>query len=248
MAFDLRTWREEVAQRLEGWRTRWEQARAAGVTSLYAFLSAMALWPVVEAVRQGEWAALMALGGVVAGVGSNLLANQIQSWKDETDAARKLAQAAEESAPLREELDAVLKQLEVVALARDRLDESDRRWFTETLREELARLGNLASYREVLAQDRAVAVGGDVSGSALATGDESLAVVAGRDVIITADPDRLWWAIRRRPPAEELRRATDHYLRALVARYRYLDFKGMGISDRVPLRLPLLEMYVPLQA
>ncbi len=248
MAFDLRTWREEVAQRLEGWRTRWEQARAAGVTSLYAFLSAMTLWPVVEAVRQGEWAALMALGGVVAGVGSNLLANQIQSWKDETDAARKLAQAAEESAPLREELDTVLKQLEVVALARDGLDESDRRWFTETLREELARLGNLASYREVLAQDRAVAVGGDVRGSAVATGDGSLAVVAGRDVIITADPDRLWRAIRRRPPAEELRRATDHYLRALVARYRYLDFKGMGISDRVPLRLPLLEMYVPLQA
>ncbi len=30
--------------------------------------------------------------------------------------------------------------------------------------------------------------------------------------------------------------------------YRYLDFRGMGISDRVPLRLPLLEMYVPLRA
>jgi CRP-like cAMP-binding protein len=27
-----------------------------------------------------------------------------------------------------------------------------------------------------------------------------------------------------------------------------LDFKGMGMSDRVPLRLPLTQMYVPLKA
>jgi formylglycine-generating enzyme required for sulfatase activity len=38
------------------------------------------------------------------------------------------------------------------------------------------------------------------------------------------------------------------YLANLVERYRYLDFKGLGISDRVPLRLPLLDMYVPLKA
>ena len=29
---------------------------------------------------------------------------------------------------------------------------------------------------------------------------------------------------------------------------RYLDFKGMGMADRVPLQLPLLQMYVPLKA
>ncbi len=39
-----------------------------------------------------------------------------------------------------------------------------------------------------------------------------------------------------------------NYLNHLVDRYRYLDFRGMGVSDRVPLRLPLLEMYVPLKA
>ena len=38
------------------------------------------------------------------------------------------------------------------------------------------------------------------------------------------------------------------YLASLVERYRYLDFKGLGISDRVPLRLLLLDMYVPLKA
>ncbi|MFY9824685.1 MAG: SUMF1/EgtB/PvdO family nonheme iron enzyme [Thermoanaerobaculia bacterium] len=46
----------------------------------------------------------------------------------------------------------------------------------------------------------------------------------------------------------DLTQATETYLKFLVERYRYLDFKGFGVSDRVPLRLPLLEMYVPLKA
>jgi formylglycine-generating enzyme required for sulfatase activity/serine/threonine protein kinase len=68
------------------------------------------------------------------------------------------------------------------------------------------------------------------------------------DVILIADPDPLWEAIHRRPAGEDLRHALKHYLRYLVDRYRYMDFKGLGISDRVPLRLPLLGMYVPLHA
>lgn len=60
------------------------------------------------------------------------------------------------------------------------------------------------------------------------------------------DPARLLQTITKRTPSVDLSDATDRYLRYLVDRYRYLDFRGMGISDRVPLRLPLLEMYVPL--
>jgi formylglycine-generating enzyme required for sulfatase activity len=77
-------------------------------------------------------------------------------------------------------------------------------------------------------------------------------VVVGRDVqgdvIVVTDPDQLWQRIAQKRPPEELRRATERYLTYLVDRYRYLDFKGMGVSDRVPLRLPLVEMYVPLKA
>ena len=39
-----------------------------------------------------------------------------------------------------------------------------------------------------------------------------------------------------------------NYFKYLEDRFRYLDFKGMGVYDRVPIRLPLLEMYVPLKA
>lgn len=42
--------------------------------------------------------------------------------------------------------------------------------------------------------------------------------------------------------------ATQAFLEHLVARYQYLDFKGMGVVDRLPLQLPLVEMYIPLRA
>ncbi len=38
------------------------------------------------------------------------------------------------------------------------------------------------------------------------------------------------------------------YLDYLIDQFRYLDFRGMGFSDRVPLRLELRDMYVPLKA
>jgi len=184
MAFDVQVWRERLASGMQGWKGRWEQAQSTGVSSLYAFLSAMALWPVVEAAHQGEWAALTALGGVAAGVGGNLLANQIQSWKDEVDAARQLAQAAQEDDDVRAALDAVLGQLEVVAHAQAGLDESDRNWFSDVLRAELARLGNLGRYEAVLIGSGAIAQGpgaravgergvlieGDVEGDVIAPG------------------------------------------------------------------------------
>ncbi len=52
----------------------------------------------------------------------------------------------------------------------------------------------------------------------------------------------------RSASAGELRQATDQYLRYTVERCQYLDLRGMGVSDRIALRLPLLEMYVPLRA
>jgi formylglycine-generating enzyme required for sulfatase activity len=84
---------------------------------------------------------------------------------------------------------------------------------------------------------RMVAVGGSVQG------DVILNVNAG-----PADAADLWRGLSKRKPSADLTRATDSYLKNLVQRYQYLDFKGMGVSDRVPLRLPLLEMYVPLKA
>jgi formylglycine-generating enzyme required for sulfatase activity len=42
--------------------------------------------------------------------------------------------------------------------------------------------------------------------------------------------------------------ATRRYLEYLLTRFRYLEFRGMGVDDKVPLKMPLLDLYVPLKA
>ena len=49
-------------------------------------------------------------------------------------------------------------------------------------------------------------------------------------------------------PQQDILVATEKYLIYLMQRYRFLEFKGMGMSDRIALQLPLAEMYVPLKA
>jgi formylglycine-generating enzyme required for sulfatase activity len=52
----------------------------------------------------------------------------------------------------------------------------------------------------------------------------------------------------RGKPKPDLVQAMREYLEFLVRRHQYLEFRGMGVSDRVPLKLPLLEMFIPLKA
>ncbi|MGH8057847.1 MAG: hypothetical protein ACREOH_11530, partial [Candidatus Entotheonellia bacterium] len=156
MSFDLETWRVTASERLQHWRSRMQQA---GVSSVYAFLSAATLWPVVEKAQAGDWSAVTALGSVLAGVGSNLLANRIQNWKDEADAARQIAADSAPEPSLRVELDTVLQQLETFTLARQALPEAERVWFGETLRAELARQGNLTRFEAHLTGSGAIAQG-----------------------------------------------------------------------------------------
>ncbi len=52
----------------------------------------------------------------------------------------------------------------------------------------------------------------------------------------------------RQLPRKSLVETTSAYLTYLRDRYQYLAFRGMGLSERVPLQLPLVEMYVPLFA
>jgi hypothetical protein len=85
---------------------------------------------------------------------------------------------------------------------------------------------------------RQVAVGHDVQGHVIV-----IQVDAGR-----MDPERLLRAVTRRATDLDLAGATARYLEYLVDRYRYLDFRGMGVSDRVPLQLSLLDLYIPLKA
>ena len=77
------------------------------------------------------------------------------------------------------------------------------------------------------------------------TGDLGIGVTGDQNVIVIAAEvaETFWQQFRpQRLSREELQQATERYLTYLLDRYRFLDFKGMGVSDRVPLRLPLIEM------
>ncbi len=46
-------------------------------------------------------------------------------------------------------------------------------------------------------------------------------------------------------PPPDLERGMAIYQRNLIQRHTHLEFRGMGVSDRIPLLLPLLDLYVP---
>ncbi len=102
----------------------------------------------------------------------------------------------------------------------------------ETLGKDQADLrgdGALAQGGGTAAGQGAIAVGGDVGGS----------------VVLV---NMVWPQSGGGPPSPDLAREVERYLAFLRDHHGFLGLKGMGISDRVALRLPLLEMYVPLQA
>ncbi|MBI5933752.1 MAG: SUMF1/EgtB/PvdO family nonheme iron enzyme [Chloroflexi bacterium] len=84
--------------------------------------------------------------------------------------------------------------------------------------------------------DSSVAVQGDVNDSS---------IIHAQTVVLA---DRFWRGLKAALPTPDLKQATSAYLAYLVDRHNYLSLKGMGVSDRVPLRLALLDVYVPLKA
>ncbi|MGD9099060.1 MAG: NACHT domain-containing protein, partial [Anaerolineae bacterium] len=115
--------------------------------------------------------------------------------------------------------------------------------------------GTVAQDHSLAAGERGIVVGGKIGGDAI-TGVKVTFVDRRRQTLIVdlrqvADEvaGTFWQQFAAQRLSEvELRQATAGYLAHLLDCYRYLDFRGMGVSDRVPLRLPLVEMYVPLKA
>ncbi len=256
MPFNLNTWQTTVKQRLQNWQSRWERLRNRGTATLYPFLAATALLPVAEAVHGGDWGALAVLGGVVAGVGSNLVANVIQGWKDEADGAQKLAAAVENDAALRAEMDAVLEKLDMVVQAQVALPETDRAWFADTLRAELAALGNLAHYEAVLTGggtliqgnhnvgigERGIHVGEGVGGH----------VISGDHNVIHELPPAVLELFARQfgfdPTATDAEALRDYFEHVIFERHSHLSFQFIRPeTGRIHTGVDMRTVFVPLQ-
>jgi hypothetical protein len=159
MSFSLQSWKETFKTQLQGWR---ERMQTSGVKSIYSFISASAIWPVLQATIGGQWTALAELGKVLAEAGSNILVDRLQKWKekkDEADVAGQIEKDMLTDKDLRAELDKLLEKLDALPLAREALNDADRTWFEETLEKELSQMGNIQKFKAVLKGSGAIAQG-----------------------------------------------------------------------------------------
>lgn len=75
--------------------------------------------------------------------------------------------------------------------------------------------------------------------------EQSLVEELGLPVANTAVTAQTFWQQFPDVQDDALIAATDRYLNYLIGRYSYLDFRGIGIVERVPKRVGLLNMFVP---
>lgn len=247
MAFTLDTWRRQLQTRLEGW---WSRVERAGATSVYAGLSAATLWPLVDASRKGELVPVaLALGAVTSGVGANLIAGQIQRWKDakrvgEPDLAAWIEERVARDANLRAALDEVLEKLEAIATAQAKLGESDRQAFTDAWRADLERLGHRPRSQAKVRGSGAIAQGK----RAVAVGAGGLA--AGRDVHGSVVANQIKGNVYVGAAARNRQDALGIYRGVLAAAHRHLPLRGLdaGASDPAGerARLDLAQVYIDL--
>lgn len=101
------------------------------------------------------------------------------------------------------------------------------------LLEEVSPLEAEDAYPAIQSGAQSIAIAGDVQQST---------IIHAQTVVLS---EQFW---KGHPVAVDLSRATQVYLDYLLERHTYLNLKGMGVSDRIPVRLALLDLYVPLKA
>ncbi|MCA9971951.1 MAG: hypothetical protein KC425_17125, partial [Anaerolineales bacterium] len=180
------SWKQKAApqyKKLGALAARLRRRAAPAGFVAYGALTTFTLWPLVEAATLAAQAGqplpvsvLTALGAIAGGLGSNLLAGQIQAWYQaaaqgepptQEAVARWLMRHAPTQAALREEIDRVLAERRAVETAQTAVSPADWPLLARQLAAELHRLGNLSRYQARL------------SGSGILVQGEGNVVVAG---------------------------------------------------------------------
>ncbi len=231
---NLEQWKEAARRNLQRLGQRIGQLAPGTV---YGALCSASLLPVVMAAQQGDFAALVALGSVVGGVGGNLIANQIQAWRDrsEEELAAELGQRAAADPQWLETLDALLVQLEAPQAVQASLNEQDWSRLAKVLKGELASLGSRVSV--------------EVKGSGSAAVDHSAAAGAFGIAINGNVANSLVQVYVDRAPQPEpvdYRAALERYLSHLLETRHVLNLRG--IPSFKPIGVELEKAYVTLRA
>ena len=238
MPFNMQLWKEDLQIRLQGWRKRLNRA---GTNSTYYFLAATSLLPVVQAAHSGDWSSLAVLGTTLGGaVGTNLLANMLQKFKDKSDAevAVELEKEAETTPDLKHELDTLLEALDTLKQAEHNLAMEDKSWFEKTIQEELKRIGSRVKYEVTLIVDGPIAQDGSVvvePGGMYVGGDY---VTAGGTKVTAPDP--------REIEREKDEKARIAYLERLRRHCQVLPLAALGGDESSEEDITLDSVYIEL--
>jgi formylglycine-generating enzyme required for sulfatase activity/energy-coupling factor transporter ATP-binding protein EcfA2 len=273
MTINEKSWRERIKQKM-GEVGHWlNQRRQQDLPYVaYGTIAGMTVWPLVEAAAAtGQVAPVIgALYATAAGVGTNLIANQLEKWKDQADPpteeeiATWVQQNVAENAELRQGLDALIEKLEVIPQAQAALPDADREWFLQTLQAELQNLGSRLDLQAILMGSGAIAQGDGAkalgqeamdasgargSGSFVTGGVETGRDFAGRDNINIRVGDGGQVVFSQQPDDAlefDATTALGRYLTHVIAHNRYLQLQGVHSGGRL-VHIELAQIYVTLR-
>jgi len=239
MPFTIQTWKTELRSRLQGWKNRLDRA---GIHSVYYFIAATSLVPIVQAAHSGDWGSLAVLGTALGGaVSTNLLANMVQKLKDKSDSdvAMELEKETQTTPELKLELDALLEALDVLKQAEHALTSEDKLWFEKTIQQELKQVSSGIKYEAKLIGNGSIAQGNDaVAVGAGGTYVKGNYYAAGVTQVSTHDPRIL--------EQEKNDKARMAYLEKLRRHCQVLPLAALGGEETAEEDITLDSVYIDL--
>lgn len=153
MPFTFETWKAQVSQRLGEVKT-WMGQRSSENAPLLAYstLGMLCLAPLANALANPNMTTMIEAATVLSGLGSNLLAGELQKWKDAPEAKRdealrdglaaSLLAQTEASQQLRNDIDQVLQKLDALSETRKHLPPAEQPNFAAQWQREAERIGS----------------------------------------------------------------------------------------------------------
>jgi hypothetical protein len=134
--FDRETWRQQIAERVNNFaRNPRQEIQIAGVSTVLGFLALRTLEPFLIAFHEEPVAAVLTLADISRGPGANHIVRRAGHWRYQVShlIERELRSRPE----LRLTIEEILLTLNVIHLARQRLNSSRDEWLRLTLLAEL---------------------------------------------------------------------------------------------------------------
>jgi HEAT repeat protein len=134
--FDQEVWRTRVAERLSGFaRNPRQDIQIAGTATVLAYLAVRTIEPFLEAFQEEPVAAVMALASITQGPGADQIVRRASQMRYQV--AQMLERELRTKAELRSAIEELLVSLNVVHLARQRLNSTRDEWLRLTLLHEI---------------------------------------------------------------------------------------------------------------